>query len=259
MLAPALAPVLGGIFSQYLGWRWIFWFLVIMIGIYLIPFLITFPETGRNVVGNGSIPPQGWNMSLLNYLQLRRSVKAEAQTPDLSRTPTRDSIRQARAALTSTRRLRWPNPLKTLRIVFSKESGLLLFYNSLVYTAFYDLIASIPYLFTATYGLNDLHLGLAFLPFGLGCLIAPSLSGRLCDWNYRRHAARLGIPIDRRRGENMRFLPIEAIRLQIAAPMLVVGDAALLAYGWVMHARLHIAAPLVLHFVMGVALMGCFN
>ncbi|KAI7649026.1 MFS general substrate transporter, partial [Hortaea werneckii] len=27
MVAPALAPVLGGIFSEFLGWRWIFWFL----------------------------------------------------------------------------------------------------------------------------------------------------------------------------------------------------------------------------------------
>ncbi|TKA44796.1 hypothetical protein B0A55_13079, partial [Friedmanniomyces simplex] len=30
MVAPAIAPVLGGIFAQFLGWRWIFWFLVIL-------------------------------------------------------------------------------------------------------------------------------------------------------------------------------------------------------------------------------------
>ena len=66
MTAPAIAPVLGGILSQFPGWRSLFWFSTIMAVIYLIPFTITFPETGRNVVGNGSVPPQGWNMSLLN-------------------------------------------------------------------------------------------------------------------------------------------------------------------------------------------------
>ena len=66
MAAPAIAPVVGGIISLFLGWRWIFWFLTILAVAYLIPFIIIFPETGRNVVGNGSIPPQGWNMSVLN-------------------------------------------------------------------------------------------------------------------------------------------------------------------------------------------------
>lgn len=58
MVGPALGPVLGGILAEFLGWRAIFWFLTIMAGVYLIPFAITFPETGRNVVGNGSIPPR---------------------------------------------------------------------------------------------------------------------------------------------------------------------------------------------------------
>ncbi|KAI7161713.1 hypothetical protein KC352_g26774, partial [Hortaea werneckii] len=36
MVAPALAPVLGGIFSEFLGWRWIFWFLVILACVFVI-------------------------------------------------------------------------------------------------------------------------------------------------------------------------------------------------------------------------------
>ncbi|KAK5199433.1 hypothetical protein LTR16_006222, partial [Cryomyces antarcticus] len=83
MIGPAIGPVLGGVLSQFLGWRSIFWFLVIMAIVYLVPFLITFPEIGRNVVGNGSSPPQGWNMSLLNYFEVRRTAKAH---DELSRT-----------------------------------------------------------------------------------------------------------------------------------------------------------------------------
>lgn len=72
MTAPAIALVMGGIMSQFLGWRSLFLFLTIMAVVYLLPFGITFPETGRNVVGNGSVPPQGWNMSLMNYLEARK-------------------------------------------------------------------------------------------------------------------------------------------------------------------------------------------
>jgi multidrug resistance protein len=58
MMGPALGPVIGGILAQFLGWRSIFWFLVIIAGCFLILFMLTVPETGRNVVGNGSVPPQ---------------------------------------------------------------------------------------------------------------------------------------------------------------------------------------------------------
>ncbi|KAF1982610.1 MFS general substrate transporter [Aulographum hederae CBS 113979] len=245
MLAPAIAPVLGGILSQFLGWPSIFWFLTILAGIFFIPLVLLFPETGRNVVGDGSIPPQGWNMSLLTYLQVRKARKTSPTTRPRT--------------VPNKQPLRWPNPLNVLRIVFQKQTGLLLAYNSLVYTAFYDVIASTPYLLRRIYAFNDLEIGLCFLPFGVGCLFAPTISGRLCDRNYRRHAARLGIPIDRKRGESMRDLPIERIRLEVAAPLLAVGTATILCYGWVMYAETHLTAPMVLHFVMGLTLMGGFN
>lgn len=44
MFAPALAPVIGGILTQYLGWRSTFWFLVISTGVYLAIYLPFVPE-----------------------------------------------------------------------------------------------------------------------------------------------------------------------------------------------------------------------
>ena len=160
MAAPALAPVIGGILAQFLGWRWLFWFLTILAAIYLIPLLVTFPETGRNVVGNGSIPPQGWNMSLLNYLRTRRIEHNSA----LNRTVSRQEMEAAQAELAGKRKLRWPNPLKTVHIILEKDVGLLLLYNSLVYTAFYDVTASLPSLFAEIYGFNELQIGFVPLP-----------------------------------------------------------------------------------------------
>ena len=140
MVAPALASVVGGILTQFLGWPWLFWFLTILADIYLIPLLVSFPETGRNVVGNGSIPPQGWNMSLLNYVKTRKIIRNDA----LNGTVSREDVKVAQAELATKRKLRWPNPLKTIHIIWEKDVGLLLLYNALVYTADYDVTASLP-------------------------------------------------------------------------------------------------------------------
>ena len=163
--------------------------MVIAAGIFMIPFSLTFPETGRNVVGNGSIPPQGWNMSLLNYLQLRREAR---KAPPLQRTVSRESQRTAQRALTKKRKLRVPNPLHALSVILEKDVALLLFYNSLVYCAFYDVMASAPQLLEEIYGYDALQIGLCFLPFGVGCFIAPQISGKLMDWQFRRIARQIG-------------------------------------------------------------------
>ena len=155
MAAPAIAPVLGGILTQFLGWRWLFWFLTILAVVFLIPLVVTFPETGRNVVGNGSIPPPGWNMSFLNYLEVRRTEKSNT----FNRAQSRQDKKAAQVALSSRRKLRWPNPLKTVHIIFEKDVGMLLLYNSLIYTAFYDVTASLPSLFAEIYSFNELQIG----------------------------------------------------------------------------------------------------
>lgn len=155
MAAPAIAPVLGGILSQFLGWRSLFWFLTILAAVYLILFGISFPETGRNVVGDGSIPPQGWNMSLLNYMEIRKMNRNKS----LSRTVSALAKKAAQAELASKRKLRWPNPLKAIHIIFEKDVAALLLYYGLIYTAMYTVMSSIPSLFAQIYGFNELQVG----------------------------------------------------------------------------------------------------
>ncbi|KAF6234537.1 hypothetical protein HO173_007162 [Letharia columbiana] len=255
MAAPALAPVIGGILTQFLGWRWLFWFLAILAVVYLIPLLITFPETGRNVVGNGSIPPPGWNMSLLNYLKTRKIEHNDA----LNRTVSRQEMKAAQAELARKRKLRWPNPLKTIYIILEKDVGLLLLYNSLVYTAFYDVTASLPSQFAEIYGFNELQIGLTFIPFGVGCSVASILFGRLMDMNYKRVAKNAGFRIDIKRGDDMRNFPLEKARIQVFIIPLYFGIAAILCWGWVLERNAPLAAPLVLSFVIGLCLTGSFN
>jgi multidrug resistance protein len=256
MLGPALGPVIGGLLSQYLGWRAIFWFLVVIAAVWLIPFILTVPETGRNVVGNGSVPPQGWNMSLLDWQRFRKASKSDST---LTRTETSEGRRLAQAELAKKRKLRFPNPLKTVHIIMEKDVGVVLLYNALIYTAFYDVIASIPNLFLEIYGFNDLQIGLCYIPFGVGCAIASYLNGKILDRNYKRVARQIGFTIDRKHGDDLRNFPIERARIEIMWPMLSIGLAAILCYGWVLEQNTHLAWPLILQFIIGFCVNGSFN
>lgn len=99
-------------------------------------------------------------MSLLNYLKTRKTEHNDA----LNWTVSRQEMKAAQAELARKRKLRWPNPLKTVHIIFERDVGLLLLYNSLVYTAFYDVTASLPSQFAEIYGFNELQIGYVPLP-----------------------------------------------------------------------------------------------
>lgn len=253
MIGPAVGPILGGVLSQCLGWRSIFWFLVILTVAFLVPFLVAFPETGRHVVGNGSIPPQWWNVSIFSYLKSRTNKRrdfAAAQNTEHPNMPEKHATK---------RRTKWPNPLKAIHIIMEKDVAIILIYNALVYTAFYDMTSSLPSLFGEIYGFNSLQIGLAFIPYGVGCVVASLMCGRLIDIRYKRIAKTNNITIDLKRGDDLRHFPIEKARIQVMCPFLAVGIVALVAYGWVLQFEAPIAAPLVLQFVIGLCLVGSYS
>ncbi|PBP27303.1 hypothetical protein BUE80_DR001512 [Diplocarpon rosae] len=256
MMGPAIGPVIGGILAQFLGWRSIFWFLVITATCFLVPFILTVPETGRNVVGNGSVPPQGWNMTVFEWYQQRKEEKA---LNGLSRSTTAERRRLAQEELARGRKLRWPNPLKTVRIIMEKDMAVVLVYNSMIYTAFYDVVASTPQLFEEIYGFNDLQIGLCYIPFGAGCAFASFINGKMLDRNYKRVAKKVGFTIDRRHGDDISRFPIERARLEIIWPILYFGLGCNLCYGWVLEKNANLAAPLTLQFFMGLCINGSFN
>lgn len=246
LLGPAIGPVIGGLLAQYLGWRSIFWFLVIIAAAWLVQFLIFYPETGRKIVGNGSIPPPKWNMSLISYLKARKLSEEDriAAESTLPLTP---------------RKLSFPNPLPTLAIVLQKDTCLLLISNSIFFAGFYDVAVAITSLYSEIYGLSDLQIGLCYLPFGAGASLAAFVNGKFLDYNYRRIASQLGLPIQRNRHTDLKNFPIEKARLQIAFPLILGAICLIIAFGWVLDFEVHLAAPTVITFFMGFCLTGAFN
>jgi MFS family permease len=248
ILAPTLAPFLGGVLSQYAGWRWIFWFLFIFAIAFFTPFLIFFPETCRRIVGNGSIPPPRLNQSLPSYLRERR-LKKDGRT----------EIFAERDRRLAERHIRFPNPIGTLRIVFDKVAGLTLLGNGLLFSCYYAVTASLPSQFHLRYGLDDFEVALIFLPFGVGGILSAFTTGKIIDWNYRRHAIRLGFPVERNRQSDLSKFPIERARLEIALPVIFIGGAAILLYGWLIQANVHISGPCIILFLVGYSITAGFN
>lgn len=257
-VGPALSPVIGGVLAEYLGWRAIFWFCFIFSCSVLIPYALTVPETCRTIVGNGSIPPEGWHMTVIDFLharhrarkQRRGSVQSGSSHPSERRDETNHPPKP---------KLRFPNPLRALRVALDKGVGLVIFYNSMLYLVFITTVATLSTQFKDIYGYNDLQIGLCYLPYGAGCFGAAIGQGYMLDWNYRRVAKKIGFSIDKKRGDDLSQFPIEKARIVPLYFFVSVGLVATILYGWVLELRPSVAAPLCLTCVIGLCITGSFG
>ncbi|XXG94772.1 galactokinase [Hypoxylon texense] len=257
LLAPAIGPVIGGVLSQYAGWRWIFWLLAILAGVVFILHAFFLPETCREIVGDGSIKPHpayrtGWQLCK-EFLRRRRARRnPESGGGSLSRTASRASTRRSL-------HMKKFDVLQSLRILLEKEMFLLLAYSSIVFTSFYCVATVLPTQLSANYGFDEIQVGLMYLPMVGGSIVAAFVNGKLMNWNYRRHCRLRGVPFERSKQQDLAEFPIESARLEVGVPMLALTAACTVAWGWSFQYRAHIAVPCVLLFLIGWAVVGFSN
>ncbi|CAI6100808.1 unnamed protein product [Clonostachys chloroleuca] len=247
MFAPALAPVLGGILTQFLGWRSTFWFLVISAAVFVVIYVPFVPETARSIVGNGSIPPPRLNWSLASSRQWHQQ-KQEAE----SATPAIDMPKPVKKPF----RIPVPNIFAAVRIIFEKDVGLLMLFMSLFVMANYAMLVPLQDVIRRQYGFNDLQVGLCYIPFAIGSVFGAVIVGRMLNWNYARVAKSIGVSADRKRGDDLRKFPIEKARLDLMWPPTILAIITIVVWGWVVDAGTSLAAPMVVLFFAGMGLSG---
>lgn len=248
IMGPMIAPVLGGVIGQYAGWHWIFWFLIIFSAVVFIPLILFMPETCRNVVDNGSIPPPFFSQNITDTIRHRHRAEKGLLINE-----------EKHAEFAARYKFRFPNPISTLKVLLDLESAVLLMASGLGLGCYYAISTGASVAFSENYGFNQVKIGLIFIPVGAGSLLSAFTSGRLVDWNYRRWCAKLNVPIIKNRRQDLTNFPIERARLEVAFPAFFLGSVFLIAYGWVLTIKISIAAPVVFLFFTGYALTSCFQ
>ncbi|GAB5585730.1 hypothetical protein Unana1_00630 [Umbelopsis nana] len=233
---PVLGPVIGGIVSQTLGWRWIFWVLAMLGGTLFIVHFLFLNETLRSLVGNGSgyanpTPFQWWK-----------------RQRDLSRSSPQESIIQVAE---SQGKRKSPNPLQSLLYLREKDVIILVLYYAFQYGGMYCFTTSVPALFAEIYGLNDLQIGLTYLANGFGSVVGSVVQGKLLDRDFRIIALKHGMDPAQVKGKLTPEFPLEYARLRLAWIHVLVFNVVLIVYGWCLYVKAHLAIILVLHFILG--------
>ncbi|OAX82215.1 hypothetical protein ACJ72_03436 [Emergomyces africanus] len=151
MLPLAIGPILGGVFTDTISWRSIFWFLVIYSGVFLVFLSLLLPETLCSLVGNSSIPATGISKYSPMFFQPQQPQDSHQDPAQ----PFRASLLLSSLSPFVKPCGKWPSPLT------------LLFLNK----------ATIS---------NDTQLGLTYIANGVGCMISAASTGKLLDTDYQR-------------------------------------------------------------------------
>ncbi|ANB14805.1 Qdr2p [Sugiyamaella lignohabitans] len=239
LLGNCFGPIIGGGITQGMGWRSIFWFLVIAACVTLLAIVFLLPETNRFIAGDGSIYPSNViNMS--PYAFIRHKTRG---VPFIKGEPEYDpSVIPER-----TNRVSFFGTIKLLREL---DVVLVLIPNALHYTTWFMVLTSMSSLLSSEYGFSSSKVGLAYLASGAGSLLGSIVSGRLMTYRYRKVLAQFkadcaakGKPV------NMHEFTIQKARMDVTMAASIILCGSCIIYGWTIQKHVHYIVPILSTFL----------
>lgn len=200
-MGPALGPILGGVLTGSLGWRWLFWVLSVSDAVIVLITAFTFPETYAPIILRRKAKKLRQQTGREYY------TKHERDGRSLSHVLAKSLARPCRMLLTQ--------PLVQL----------MSFYLAYNYGILYIVQSTFASLWTARYGQSVTVSGLHYIAIALGCIIAAQGGARFTDriWQHLKTRAR---------GETQ-----PEYRVPLMIPGNIIITAGLFWYGWTAQAR----------------------
>ena len=251
-----LGPLLGGLLAFKSGdFVWALWGLVAFGGVSLLSLGCFLDETARSIIGNGDGGSSSWWArpwwgALMSDAQPKseRSSTRKSGTNEDAEMPNDVAARTSRMKKT----LQKMNPWTAIRIVFFKDTSLILWMAASAYASYYCIQTSNPSIYKDIYHFNELEIGLSYLTGGAGVVLGAYANGRLMDRNYAVTAKEIGHEVDYIVGDDLHRFPIERARSRSCVYLLALSLCAWIGYGWALKERAHVSVPLTLQFVHGV-------
>lgn len=108
-----------------------------------------------------------------------------------------------------------PNPLRSLKLLFRKDTAVIITACGILYLVYTCINISLSVVCIEIYHLNQWQAGLIYLPFGLGGVTTAFCQGRLMDGAYAPARAKSGLTTDKVRGDDLDKYDIEKVRTSI--------------------------------------------
>jgi len=243
MFGLAIGPVFGGIIAQYFGFHAIFWFLFGLGALNLFFIILLLPETLRSIAGNGTI--------LLKPIYRPLIYKF---TPPADELIDRDPSLRRKISISII--------IFPLKLLLEKDVFIFILYGAWQYTVWSMVTSSTSSLFQSRFHLNDLQIGLIFLPNGAGSIAGSWLTGKVMVRDYiimeRRYRATQNIPshVVLNKKELIDF-PFEKARLRNIWWMVLLFITATAFYGFSFRLNI-LALPLIFQFLISYAANSVF-
>ncbi|KAI0110817.1 MFS general substrate transporter [Nemania sp. FL0031] len=211
LIGPIIGPVFGGFLVQSVGWRWVFWVIVIAYGVGTIVSFVVFRET--------------YAPRILE----RKAAKLRKETGNpqyQSKFYKEGSVRQLWiSAIARPARMTLQSPIVAITSA----------YIAIIYGVVYILFTTFTFVFEDKYGFNAGSAGLVFIAGGVGNIIGQAFAGIYSDRVVQRNA---------RRGVEPQ--PEDRLNLIMTVPFALTPPASIILYGWTAEKGVHWIVPVIM-------------
>lgn len=231
LLGQGFGALIGAAVMTQFSWRGIFVLLAIGSGVVFLLDLILFPETNRQLVGNLSYYPQH-TMNKLPIIYTKgftKRMKINRSEPTSQTKPKYDA-------------------LAPFIVLINFEIFCFLLAGGLQFMVWTMALASLSTMLETSYHYSMIKIGLCYLSPGFATLLGSLVSGKIIDWNYRRHL-KLVEDYNYMNEEHQIKIDLPKARLEITTIPTIVLLCCFIVFGWCFQEKVSIAPILVAAFL----------